>query len=188
MESNRELKHIISVRAPENKSFIPMEKLIDAGKLTPANREALAARRPDPMEVSIILPTGGTTGLPKAVPRTHNDYIASIEYHSKAWEITSDDVVLTVAPVSHAQGMHNGVGGAFFNYANYVLTDSTSAEDICRVIERERVTAFPTVPALVQRIVTLDNLRDYDLRSLKKIYAGGAPNMYDYLPCFINFS
>jgi 2,3-dihydroxybenzoate-AMP ligase len=194
MKSNRELKHIISVRAPENKSFIPMEKLIDAGKLIPANREALSVRRPDPMEVSIILPTGGTTGLPKAVPRTHNDYIASIEYHSKAWEITSDDVVLTVAPVSHAQGMHNGVGGAFFNYAKYVLTDSTMAEDICRVIEREKVTAFPTVPALVQRIVTLDRLRDFDLRSLKKIYAGGAPStpelvksIYERMGCkFVN--
>ncbi len=194
MERNGELKHILSVRAPENKSWIPMEKLIDAGKLTPANREALADRRPDPMEVSIILPTGGTTGLPKAVPRTHNDYIASIEYHSKGWEITSDDVILTVAPVSHAQGMHTGVGGAFFNYAKYVLTDSTNAEDICRVIEREKVTAFPTVPALVQRIVTLDRLRDFDLRSLKKIYAGGAPstpelvkNVYERMGCkFVN--
>jgi len=194
MEGHRGLKHIISARAPENKAFIPLEKLIDAGKLSAANLDALAARRPDPMEVSIILPTGGTTGLPKAVPRTHNDYIASIEYHSKAWEITSDDVVLTVAPVSHAQGMHNGVGGAFFNYAKYVLTDSTSAEDICSVIERERVTAFPTVPALVQRIVTLDNLRDYDFRSLKKIYAGGAPStpelvksVYERLGCkFVN--
>ncbi len=176
MEKNRELKHILSVRASENRSWIPMEKLIDAGKLTPNNRKALADRRPDPMEVSIILPTGGTTGLPKAVPRTHNDYIASIEYHSKAWEITSDDVILTVAPVSHAQGMHTGVGGAFFNDAKYVLTDSTKAEDICRVIEREKVTAFPTVPALVQRMVTLEKLRDFDLRSLKKIYAGGAPS------------
>jgi 2,3-dihydroxybenzoate-AMP ligase/mycobactin salicyl-AMP ligase len=194
MEDNRELKHIISVRAPENKAFIPLEKLMNTGELTAASLEALAAKRPDPMEVSMILLTGGTTGLPKAVPRTHNDYIASVEYHSKAWEITSDDVVLTVAPVSHAQGMHNGVGGAFFNYAKYVLTDSTDAEDICRVIEREKVTAFPTVPALVQRIVSLENLKEYDLSSLKKIYAGGAPStpelvrsVYEKLGCkFVN--
>ena len=84
----------------------------------------------------MILLTGGTTGLPKAVPRTHNDYIASVEYHNRAWEITGEDVVLTVAPVSHAQGMHTGVGSAFFNYARYVLTDSTEARDICKVIER----------------------------------------------------
>ncbi|MCX5807325.1 MAG: AMP-binding protein [Proteobacteria bacterium] len=195
IEENRQLTHLISVRSQEgNKTFIPLEKLIDEGKLTPSSFANLAARRPDPMEVSIILLTGGTTGLPKAVPRTHNDYIASVEYHSRAWEITSNDVVLTAAPVSHAQAMHNGVGGAFFNFAKYVLTDSTEAQDICRVIEREKVTAFPTVPALVQRMLTLENIEQYDISSLNKIYAGGAPstpemvkNIYDKLGCkFVN--
>ncbi len=51
----------------------------------------------------MILPTGSTTGLPKAVPRTHNDYIASVEYHTRAWEVTCNDVMLTAAPVSHAR-------------------------------------------------------------------------------------
>lgn len=175
-KDNSELRHIISVRAPENEAFIPLEDLIDKGKLTAANLEALAARRPDPMEVSIILPTGGTTGLPKAVPRTHNDYLASVEYHTKAWEMTMHDVVLTSAPVSHAQAIHNGVGGAFFHCAKYVLIDSTNAEDICRVIAQEKVTAFPTVPALIKRILELENLKAYDLSSLAKIYAGGAPS------------
>ncbi len=105
-------------------------------KPTAADIQALDERRPDPMEVSMILLTGGTTGLPKAVPRTHNDYIANVEYHSRAWEITMDDVLLTVAPVSHAQGMHNGVGSAFFNFAKYVISDSTDPKDICKVIEK----------------------------------------------------
>jgi 2,3-dihydroxybenzoate-AMP ligase len=194
IEDNKELKHLISVRAQENKAFIPLEKLIDAGKLTPSSLAGLAARRPDPMEVSMILLTGGTTGLPKAVPRTHNDYIASVEYHSRAWEITSNDVVLSAAPVSHAQAMHNGVGGAFFNFAKYVITDSTEAQDICGIIEREKVTAFPTVPAIVQRMLTFENIEQYDISSLSKIYAGGAPStpemvksIYDKLDCkFIN--
>src|SRR5208337_733254 len=86
------------------------------------------------------------------------------------------------------------VGGAFFNYAKYVLTDSTDPGDICKVIERERVSALPTVPALVQRIVDLENLKAYDLSSLRKIYAGGAPStpelvkgVYGRLGCkFVN--
>jgi len=188
------LESLISVRSGANPGFVSLEEVMDRKEPTDADVQALAARRPDPMEVSMILLTGGTTGLPKAVPRTHNDYISSVEYHSRAWEITSDDVVLTVAPVSHAQGMHTGVGGAFFNFAKYVLTDSTDAGDICRVIERERVTAFPTVPALVQRIVSLENLGDYNLGSLKKIYAGGAPStpelvrsVYERIGCkFVN--
>ena len=124
----------------------------------------------------MILLTGGTTGLPKCVPRTHNDYLSSAEYHSRAWEVTSHDVLLSAAPVSHAQAMHNAVSSAFLNFAKYVITDSTDAKDICRVIERERVTAFPTVPALVQRMVDLDDFKEYDLSSLKKIYSGGAPS------------
>ena len=194
MKENKELRHLISVRSPENTAFTPLEGLIEGSELTKSSLEALAARRPDPMEVSIILPTGGTTGLPKAVPRTHNDYIASVEYHTRAWEVTCNDTMLTAAPVSHAQAIHNCVGGAFFHCAKYVLTDSTDAADICRVIEREKVTAFPTVPALVHRIVSMENLKDYDLSSLTRIYAGGAPStpelvksVYEKVGCkFVN--
>jgi 2,3-dihydroxybenzoate-AMP ligase len=194
MKENKELRHLVSVRSPENTAFTPLEGLIEGSELTKSSLEALAARRPDPMEVSIILPTGGTTGLPKAVPRTHNDYIASVEYHTRAWEVTCNDTMLTAAPVSHAQAIHNCVGGAFFHCAKYVLTDSTDAADICKVIEREKVTAFPTVPALVHRIVSMENLKDYDLSSLTRIYAGGAPStpelvksVYEKVGCkFVN--
>lgn len=193
-EKNRSLKHLISVRGQDDKAFTPLESLTASDEPTAAELEALDARRPDPMEVSMILLTGGTTGLPKAVPRTHNDYIASVEYHSRAWEVTSADTLLTAAPVSHAQGMHNGVGSAFLNFCKYVITDSTDAEEICRVIGREKVTAFPTVPALVQRIVSLESLGDFDISSLKKIYSGGAPStpelvrsVYERIGCkFVN--
>ena len=174
MEQETALRHLVTVRGRERAGCVRQEDLTGGGP-APSD-ETLSALRPDPHEVSMILLTGGTTGLPKAVPRTHNDYIASVEYHNRAWEITGDDVLLTVAPVSHAQGMHTGVGSAFLNYARYVLTDSTDARDICKVMERERVTALPTVPALVQRVVDLPDLSAYDLGSLKKIYAGGAPS------------
>jgi 2,3-dihydroxybenzoate-AMP ligase len=194
MKETKALRHLLSVRGQEDKAFIPLESLMASGQPTTAKLEAIEARRPDPMEVSMILLTGGTTGLPKAVPRTHNDYIASVEYHSKAWGITSEDTLLTAAPVGHAQAMHNGVGSVFLNFCKYVITDSTDAEEICRVIEREKVTAFPTVPALVQRMVNLDNLGEYNLHSLKKIYCGGAPSppelvrsVYDRIGCkFVN--
>ena len=56
------------------------------------------------------------------------------------------------------------------------------------------MTAFPTVPAIVQRIVNLPDLSKYDLGSLKKIYSGGAPStpelvksVYEKLSCkFVN--
>ena len=192
--TTKSIRNVITVRAMEQGKGPSLEKLIEQSELTEANLQALAERRPDPMEVSIILPTGGTTGLPKAVPHTHNDYITYIEYHAKAWEITSADTLLTAAPVSHSQGMHCGLGASFFNAAKYVLTESTDAENLCKVIQKEKVTAFPTVPAIVQRMTTLENLASFDLSSLKKIYAGGAPStpelvkaVYEKLKCkFVN--
>ncbi len=65
MKEHKELRNLISVRSPDDKAFIPLEKLINESELTKSNIEALAARRPDPMEVSMILPTGGTTGRPR---------------------------------------------------------------------------------------------------------------------------
>lgn len=188
------IQHVILVRAKRKTGYIDLEDLIRKGARDEASLKMIEERRPDPMELSLILPTGGSTGLPKAVPRTHNDFITNVEYHSRPWEITSEDTLLTVAPVSHGQGMLCGVGPAFLNYARYVLLDSTRPEDICAVIEREKVTALPTVPVLIQRLVNLEGLEKYDLRSLRKIYSGGAPSspelvkaVYEKLECkFVN--
>jgi 2,3-dihydroxybenzoate-AMP ligase len=174
MRESSTIEHIITVREAGSSAFLHLEEL--AGNPTPENLSGLAERRPDPMEVAQIMPTGGTTGLPKAAPRTHNSFLCNAEYHSNAWEITSQDTILTIAPVSHAQGMFCGVGGGFINYAKLVLIDSTDPADICRVIEKEKVTAVPTVPALVSRLVNFDDLKSFDLSSLKKVYAGGAPS------------
>lgn len=173
---NPGIKTILSVRAGTDSPFARVEDVIRDAALSAANLAKLAARRPDPMEVAQIMPTGGTTGLPKATPRTHNSFICNVEYHSRAWEITSEDTVLTIAPISHGQGMLCGLGGSIFNFAKLVLIDSTQTADICRVVQKEKVTAIPTVPALIIRLLNDEHRKDYDLRSLRKIYAGGAPS------------
>lgn len=182
LRDNKGLEHVITVRADGKETHYPgIEDLIRETSLKQADRDLLASRRPDPMEVAQIMPTGGTTGLPKAAPRTHNSFLCNVEYHSRAWEITSEDTILTIAPISHGQGMLCGLGGALFNFAKFVLIDSTRPEDILSVIEKERVTALPTVPALINRMVHFERLKEYDIRSLKKIYAGGAPSTPDLI-------
>jgi 2,3-dihydroxybenzoate-AMP ligase/mycobactin salicyl-AMP ligase len=173
-QENPQLEHVISVRAEETIGSISLERLIEDARLAGNDLRELESTRPDPMALAQIMPTGGTTGLPKAAPRTHNSFLCNVEYHSRAWEITSEDTVLTIAPVSHGQGMLCGVGGAIFNFAKFVLVDSTEPADICKVIERERVTAIPTVPAILIRLINFASLKQYDLTSLKKVYAGGA--------------
>ncbi|UCG67567.1 MAG: AMP-binding protein [Deltaproteobacteria bacterium] len=78
-EENPQLDYLISVRvAGENENFTTtLEGLMDR-ELTADDKHELAARRPLPSDVAHILPSGGTTGLPKGIPRTHNDYICKV--------------------------------------------------------------------------------------------------------------
>lgn len=176
LKENPQIKNIIQVRADNGGRFPTIDELIDKTELTEENLKALEERRPDPDEVSHIMPTGGTTGLPKASVRTHNSYITNVEYHSRAWGITCNDTILVVTPVGHSMAMHWGIGAAFFNFATLVLLDAVQAEDICEAIQKKKVTAIPSVPALITRVVTMGGLHKYDLSSLRTISLGGAPS------------
>jgi 2,3-dihydroxybenzoate-AMP ligase len=193
LKESPNLKQIIHVRAADTK-YHRFEKLIDEGELTSKNVKAIEQRRPDPDDVAQIMPTGGTTGLPKASPRTHNNYLNNVEYHAYRWELTSQDALMVITPVAHGMGMHWGIGGALFTCAKLVLLDSVAPEAICEAVQKENVTAIPTVPALIARVVQMDDLQKYDLSSLKKISVGGAPStpdlvrsVYEKIGCrFIN--
>jgi 2,3-dihydroxybenzoate-AMP ligase len=176
LQQNSQMKQVLTVRGEWAGKSKSLQKLILEADASSENLEALGDCRPDPMDVAQIMPTGGTTGMPKAAPRTHNDYLCNVEYHSRAWEITSNDTIMVITPVSHGMAMHWGIGGALFNYARLVLLDSTEPERVCETIQREKVTALPSVPAIITRVVNMEDLNRYDLSSLKKISVGGAPS------------
>jgi 2,3-dihydroxybenzoate-AMP ligase/mycobactin salicyl-AMP ligase len=193
-QKNPQLRQVISVRAEKGTEGFTasLEGLMDRGA-TPADRHEMIQRKPGATDVAHIIPSGGTTGLPKGIPRTHNDYICNVEYLHKAWEMNIRDVSLVVVPVGHNLALLNVVGAVFMGY-KLVLLDSTKPQDICSTIEREKVTYMPTVPSVVRRILEPERLHDYDLSSLKKISAGGEPSppdlireVYKHLNCtYIN--
>jgi len=173
-KENPQLRYLISARAQKGDGpfVISLEKLMGR-RLTDEDKNRLAARRPKPTDVAHILPSGGTTGLPKGIPRTHNDYICNAEYVVRIGEMNTNDVWLVTAPVGHNLGLLVGITGCLFMAAKLVLLDSTRPEDICSTIQRERVTFMPIVPSLLKRILDLEKLEEYDLATLKKISAGG---------------
>jgi len=137
-------------------------------------RDTLDKVRPDPGDVCQILPSGGTTGLPKGAPRTHNDYICNIEYKSKAWDLNVTDTCLVATTVGHNLALLVTVTGSVFHGAKMVMLDSTYPQDFCRIVQEEKVTCTGLVPTLISRYVNFENLKDYDLTSLKKMYVGAA--------------
>jgi 2,3-dihydroxybenzoate-AMP ligase len=180
-KSNPQLRHIILVRAKESNQFINLEKLIQNADLSEDSIKELSNRKPEPTEVAVIAPSGGTTGMPKAVPRTHNDYICGIEYKSRGLELNSFDTSIVLTPLGHHMSLNAGLLAAIFTFGKTVLLDSTRPEDFCKTVQKERVTCGPIVPTLIQRIVDFEGLKDYDLSSLIRLNVGGAPSNPDLI-------
>ena len=180
-EANPRLRHVISVRAerPDENFSASLEEMM--GDVADADLESrIAARHPKPTDIAHILPSGGTTGLPKAIPRTHDDYLCNVKYLHQVGEMTAEDVCLVAVPVGHNLALLNVVGAALLGY-RLVLLDSTRADDICRALDTEGVTYLPTVPSLLKRILEFDGIDKYDFHCLRKISAGGEPATPDLL-------
>ncbi|MCX7857499.1 MAG: AMP-binding protein [Deltaproteobacteria bacterium] len=172
LKNNKNIKHVIVVRGRKYDGLLNLEKLMEK-EPDSAALKLLEKRRPDPMQVAHMGPTGGTTGLPKVVPRTHNDYLCRVEYAAYALEMTLNDITLITAPIGHDMAFSMGLCTTLFSFGKIVMLDSTKAEDILPMIQKEKITYTAWTPTFVARVLESERLNEYDLSSLKKMYCGG---------------
>ena len=173
-EENPVLEKVILIGQESGIGCLRFDDLLKTQAEIEEIRSVLEESRPDPGDVCQILPSGGTTGLPKGAPRTHNDYICNIEYKSRAWDINPTDICLVVATVGHNLALLVCVTASVFHGAKMVMLDSTYPEDFCQTVQDETVTCTGLVPTLISRIVKFEHMGDYDLSSFKKVYVGAA--------------
>jgi len=126
-------------------------------------------------DVAFLQLSGGSTGLPKLIPRTHDDYIYSLRISAEICGLDETSVYLCVLPVSHNYPLSSpGVLGTLYAGGRVVLAPRPSPDDAFPLIERERVTITGLVPPLA--LVWLDAVSShrYDLSSLRVLQVGGA--------------
>jgi len=136
--------------------------------------ERLADVEIDPAMPALFLLSGGTTGVPKLIPRTHNDYIYNTKVAAAINDIQPDDKLLVVLPLAHNFPLAcPGLQGFLLHGACAVLGTSTRSEDIFSLIERHGVTHLELVPTLLIRLLNEPLLEHYDLSSIRIINTGG---------------
>ncbi|OIJ86707.1 hypothetical protein BIV24_25980 [Streptomyces colonosanans] len=130
---------------------------------------------PDPSDVALFLLSGGTTALPKLIPRTHDDYAYQTRASAELLELGPDDVYLAVLPAefNFTWGCP-GVVGTLRSGGTVVLVDAPIADECFETIARERVTFTSLVPTLVQLWLEAAEWSTADLSSLKLLQVGGA--------------
>ena len=130
--------------------------------------------RIDPSDPAIFQLSGGTTGIPKLIPRTHNDYAYNSKVAAQVCEIKAESILLLVLPIAHNLPLAcPGIQGFFFQGAKVVVSTSTKPDDMCALIEKHRVTHIKVVPALLIRLLNDPAVTRHDLSSLQIIQSGG---------------
>src|SRR5215467_5143208 len=152
-------------------SLTALRSLIDKPA---AKSDALKKIRIEPTDPCIFQLSGGTTGIPKLIPRTHNDYAYNSRLAVEVCGVTGDSVLLLALPIAHNLPLAcPGIQGYFFSGAKVVLCASTRPEAMLPLVERHRVTHLKVVPALLIRLVDCPQIGRFDLSSLRVIQSGG---------------
>ncbi|WP_269250458.1 AMP-binding protein [Streptomyces sp. Qhu-G9] len=126
------------------------------GLAEPADDPAAARARldrvaPESGDIAVFLLSGGTTGLPKLITRTHDDYEYNARRSAEVCGLDSDDVYLVSLPAGHNFPLAcPGILGTLMNGGRVVLARTPDPDKVLPLMA-EGVTVTAAVPAVVQR-------------------------------------
>lgn len=130
---------------------------------------------PDPASPALLLVSGGTTGAPKLIPRTHNDYLYNCTASAAVCELTGEDVYLVALPAAHNFPLScPGLLGALSVGATTVFTADPSPESAFAAIDRHGVTVTALVPALAKLWAQACDWEPLAPKTLRLLQVGGA--------------
>jgi 2,3-dihydroxybenzoate-AMP ligase len=134
----------------------------------------IGASGADPFEVALFLLSGGTTGMPKLIPRTHTDYLYNARAAAEVCALDATSRILLALPAEHNFPLAApGLLGAMLCGARAVFSQSTQAAELAATIEREAITHLPCVPTIAMALADLAPESRSMLRSLRVITVGG---------------
>ncbi|KQY33420.1 2,3-dihydroxybenzoate-AMP ligase [Nocardia sp. Root136] len=129
----------------------------------------------DPSDIAVMLVSGGTTGLPKLIARTHDDYVYNATASARVCELGPEDVYLATLPAAHNFPLAcPGILGTVATGGAIAFTLDPSPEAAFAAIEKHGVSVTGVVPPLAQLWSAAVDWEGADLSSLRLLQVGGA--------------
>ncbi len=172
-ENHPYLKIFLTVGGKAPDSWNAIEDLVEQKIENEYPDGYLEQFKPLPDDICTEQLSGGTTGLPKGIPRTYNDYICQWDYIGRSAGFTDETVALDALPVGHNASATVAWGPMIFRGATTVLTKLMRPKEQYELIEKKRITYAPLVP--VQLSYWMENtelMKQYDLSSFRKMSVG----------------
>ncbi len=167
------VKHIIVVGGEadeiKKKGYLPYQELLDSGEPT------CDAVRRDRLDISVLLFTSGTTGLPKGTAHFLEEALIVPDGFGKyCWRLTEDDVLLSAAPLAMAAGYSAAATIPYRFGAALSLLPRFTPEGMFETIQNHKVTVLSALPTAYRKLLQVpDAEKRYSLSSLKLCTGGG---------------
>ncbi|MFD4030019.1 (2,3-dihydroxybenzoyl)adenylate synthase [Streptomyces sp. NPDC058637] len=172
-ESSGSLRHVVVVGdTGRHEDFVRFDELREAGD----GQEPLPADGgADSGDLALLLLSGGTTGLPKLIPRTHDDYSYNARASADLCAFDPGTVYLAVLPIAFNFTLScPGVLGTLFRGGTVVVSPDPSPQTAFALIEHEGVTVTSLSPPLVPHWMDEAATGLSDISSLAVVQVGGA--------------
>lgn len=133
----------------------------------------VAGRHGDPLGLSLINSTSGTTGLPKCVAHTERRWIKYHDYAADAAELTPQDRFMSVVPAPFGFGLWTSHFTPTLLGSPVVVLPKFDPLETLQMLESEQVTVLMAVST--QFILMLDHpeMGTFDLEFLRVLFTGG---------------
>lgn len=130
---------------------------------------------PDPRSDALNLLSGGTTSMPKVIPRVHEAYAYNARAAAQRCGVGPDTVYLAVLSTSHDLALAQpGVIGTLLSGGTVVLCETPAFDTAFSAIEKHHVTLTSIVPAVAQVWLEASEWYPADFSSLERIIIGAA--------------
>lgn len=141
------------------------------------------ASAPEPVQaagnrqIATLTFTSGTTGHPKAVMLTHHAVMFTGASNCVSRNITQDDRLYIVAPLSHSIGLSSNLLAAAWAGATSLLPSRFDPAHLAQALQDDKVTFLVAVPQVYGRLLDYAQEHGLNLRStaLRITGVGGAP-------------
>lgn len=161
------IKHYICIDG-EAEGMLSYDKLIASGSPEPKTFTQI-----DDEDITVLMYTAGTTGLPKGVPQTHNSYSYYVLQNVNPPDPEVVETNLITMPLYHVAGMQ-ALLAAIYGGRTIALMKQFETKEWFEMAQREKVTRVMLVPTMLKRIVDDPDFDKYDLSSIRVITYGAA--------------
>ena len=182
-----QLKRVIMVSEQEYPGCLRYNEVLESGKDYASSGELKAAQAAiDPEDVYIIPYTSGTTGFPKGVVTTHDQYIRIVSAFSERFQMTEKDRILIVSPFNHNMGNMTGMTLGACHGACILPMEQFDPGEALRLIEEEKCSNFSGAPTMYIMMMDHADFPKRDTTSIKSCIIGGADVSPDLVRAIID--